>query len=140
MSCEGQADYYAGSVCFKRLIAISSSRDEITEAGPVLKSKCQNLAGKKGKDYDDCVRGANGGQGFLNLVMDFPISCELEDQEIASDLIRDSYPGRQCRLDTIVNASLCSEKLPLSMHPSDDTKNSCKASFAKRPACWFPAH
>jgi hypothetical protein len=88
LSAEGQADYYAGKTCFRLITKGQINEDRISEAG--LK--------------------------FLTLVMDFPISISTPDQTISPVLIRDSYPGRQCRLDTIV---LGGRNLP-------------------RPACWFP--
>ena len=140
MSSEGQADYYASSACFKRMLTLEkqSPRIDLKRVGPVLKNKCQAIAKKNGKDLEACLRSALGGLDFLNLVRDFPISCEHEDKNIAPQLIRDSYPERQCRLDTIINGTLCSEVLPLSLHPFDDSKNTCVSSYALRPKCWFP--
>lgn len=87
LSSEGQADYYAGMECFKKITKDDSSVDRISQAG--LK--------------------------FLNLVYDFPISIETPDLSVTPELIRDSYPGRQCRLDTIVAG----------------------AKKLARPSCWF---
>ncbi|WP_133566619.1 hypothetical protein [Bacteriovorax stolpii] len=140
MSSEGQADYYASSACFKRILTLEkhSSKIDLKRAGPALKKKCQVIAKKEGKDFEICLRSALAGLDFLNLVRDFPISCEHEDKTVAKELIRDFYPDRQCRLDTIINGTLCSEVLPLSLHPFDDSKNTCVASYALRPKCWFP--
>lgn len=140
MSSEGQADYYASSACFKRMLTLEkqSPKIDLKRAGPVLKNKCQVIAKKNGTDLEACLRSALGGLDFLNLVRDFPISCEHEDKSIAPQIVRNSYPERQCRLDTIINGTLCSEVLPLSLHPFDDSKNTCVSSYALRPKCWFP--
>lgn len=87
MSAEGQADYFAGSECFQKITESSVTPERIEKAG----------------------------LSFLNLVMDFPISIDTPDLTVTPVLIRDSYPGRQCRLDTIVRA----------------------ARNQSRPACWF---
>lgn len=76
LSAEGQADYYAGSTCFRELVRNASSK-----------------------------RIEKAGLDFLNLVKVFPISVNTPDPFITPDLIRDSYPSRQCRLDTIVRAA-----------------------------------
>jgi hypothetical protein len=87
LSAEGQADYFAGSECFRKITKEKVSNARIAEAG--LK--------------------------FLTIVKDFPISLSTPDKSIAPLLMRDSYPGRQCRLDTIVAG----------------------AKGAARPACWY---
>ena len=140
MSSEGQADYYASSSCFKRMLELEkkSSPIDTKRIGPALKNKCEVIGNKKGRDLEICYRSSLAGLDFLNLVFDFPISCELEDKSTAPEMIRDSYPARQCRLDTIINGTLCSEVLPLSLNSFDETKNSCLSSFALRPKCWFP--
>lgn len=139
MSSEGQADYYASTSCLQRMIALEKKSPgvDLKRVGPVLKHKCQEVAGKNLKDLEACYRTALAGLDFLKLTFDFSISCELEDDGIASQTMRDIYPDRQCRLDTIVNGALCPEILPLSLDPSDSAKNTCQALFAKRPQCWF---
>lgn len=112
MSAEGQADYYASFVCFRELVKTQEGEDIVSvdwnRVGPLLFQKCSadNL----------CLRAAIGGLDFLNLVQDFPISCESHDPKVTTMLIRDSYPERQCRLDTLIEG----------------------ARFGQRPKCWFP--
>ena len=131
LSSEGQADYYAGLSCFKELVKLAEG-DNIQSAdasriGPKLKAKC-------GEDQL-CLRGALAGVDFLNLSFDFPISCEVKDEEEAQVLIRDSYPARQCRLDTIVNASACNQLPNLSLDFDNASKNECETN--QRPLCWY---
>lgn len=131
LSSEGQADYYAGLSCFKEMIKLAEG-DNIIPAnmariGPNLKAKCG--------DDQLCLRGALAGVDFLNLNYDFPISCEVKDEEETPVLIRDSYPGRQCRLDTIVSASACNEMQMLSLDFDDASKNECESN--QRPLCWY---
>lgn len=131
LSSEGQADYYAGLSCFKELVKLAEGDDiqpaDASRVGSNLKAKC-------GEDQL-CLRGALAGVDFLNLNFDFPISCEVKDEEVTPVLIRDSYPGRQCRLDTIVNASACNDLQSLSLDFSDATKNECESN--RRPLCWY---
>lgn len=141
MSAEGQADYYASSACFKKLLdlevkVIPFSYDT-SRVGPVLRNKCINSAGLKGSALEACFRSALAGLDFLNLVKDFDISCELHDDEVVESTINDTYPSRQCRLDTMINGTLCKERLPLAMHEYDASKNTCLSHYAQRPACWY---
>jgi hypothetical protein len=87
LSAEGQADYFAGLECFRKITSEDVKTDRIAKAG-----------------FE-----------FLTLVFPFPISIETPDLSVSPFLIRDSYPARQCRLDTIIAGA---------------NKNS-------RPACWF---
>lgn len=136
-SSEGQADYYATLVCFRLLAAstrVGEPRTDLKRAGPVLLEKCKDQ--KKEKDL--CVRTALAGMDFLNLIKDFPISCETTDPQVADRMIRDSYPSRQCRLDTLINGARCMEDINLVLHFFDQKADDCKASVARRPVCWFP--
>lgn len=74
LSAEGQADYYAGLECFRKITNENVSSERIAKAGVE----------------------------FLNLVREFPIAINTPDLSVTPELIRDSYPGRQCRLDTII--------------------------------------
>lgn len=141
MSAEGQADYYASTTCFKKLIDIEVKIIPYTydssRVGPILKNKCMNTAGFKGVSLETCYRSALAGMDFLNLVKDFDISCEVHDDKIVETTMSDSYPGRQCRLDTIINGALCNERLPLVMDQFEDRKNTCLSDYARRPKCWY---
>lgn len=86
LSAEGQADYYSAE-CFRKLTDNKVSSDRIAKAG---------LA-------------------FLTLVKKFPIAINTPDLSVTPELIRNSYPSRQCRLDTIVRA----------------------ARGESRPLCWY---
>lgn len=140
MSSEGQADYYASMVCFRKMLEIESDegpKPDFSRVGPRLKSKCEDLAGFKGEELKACLRAGLAGEDFLKLVFEFPISCEQQDDEISPVLIRDSYPGRQCRLDTIVSGALCSEPQPLVLEFNEMRMSGCGQEYALRPGCWY---
>jgi hypothetical protein len=142
MSSEGQADYYAGLVCFKKLVRFSEQENiekiEDPRIGPELKRKCYQVAGLEEDELALCYRAALGGLDFLTVTHDFPISCETEDTSIAPDLIRDTYPPRQCRLDTIIRGASCPDDFPLALDFYQDETNSCRMNYAERPLCWYP--
>ena len=133
MSSEGQADYYAGLSCFKNLVKEAEGSNieqaDRNRVGPVLKAFCQ--------EDQLCLRSALAGLDFLRLTYDFPISCEERDDTETPELIRDSYPARQCRLDTIMNASACGDQSPLMLDFSNASVNTCTQSELARPICWY---
>lgn len=137
MSSEGQADYYASAVCFKKLVDHARRRGQLerlnlSEVGPILKNKCD-----RSDEHEICLRAALGGKAFLNLIHEFPISCEHHDSSITPRLIRDMYPARQCRLDTMIQGSFCGGELPHTLDFEDAGANSCLAPGAQRPLCWY---
>lgn len=138
MSSEGQADYYAGLVCFKKLARLSDIAVDEARIGSELRRKCQELAGFEEDELELCYRAALGGLDFLTVTYDFPISCETEDTSVAPDLIRNTYPSRQCRLDTIIRGASCPDDFLLALDFTHDSSNSCRMSYAERPPCWHP--
>ena len=141
LTSEGQADYYASLVCFRKLLEIESSlspKPDYQRAGARLKQKCETLAGYKKQKLQTCLRTGLAGEDFLKLTFDFSISCEKADDSIAPHLIRDFYPDRQCRLDTIVNGALCSESHLMVLDFDRMEDNGCRQNYATRPACWYP--
>lgn len=140
MTSEGQADYYASLVSFRKMLELETlefPRPDYSRAGPRLKRKCEEEAGFKGEELQACLRAGLAGEDFLKLVFDFPISCENFDESIAPNLIRDFYPSRQCRLDTIVSGALCSENQTFVLDFNLMDKNGCGQEYAARPACWY---
>lgn len=141
MTSEGQADYYASLVCFRKMLeleSLNSPKPNYKRVGERLKRKCEVEADFKNAELETCLRTGLAGEDFLKLTFDFPISCEKFDESVSPQLIRDFYPDRQCRLDTIVNGALCSENQSLVLDFDLMANNSCRREYAKRPACWFP--
>ncbi|MGE3683480.1 MAG: ImmA/IrrE family metallo-endopeptidase [Bdellovibrionales bacterium] len=145
MSSEGQADFYAGAVCFRHLVrgqdhsvALASDTYKIT---PRLARMCDRAWGLGSEESLICRRAALGGENLLLLVKDFAISFETPDPQIAPVLVRDILPGRQCRLDTIVAAATCRREgaeNSLVMSPTDPIPNGCPGQpEAERPPCWY---
>lgn len=140
MSSEGQADYYASLVCFRKMLLEQRGEEpkpDFLRVGPKLKAKCEVTAGLRGEDLQICLRTGLAGEDFLKLVFEFPISCEKEDTSITPELLRDSYPGRQCRLDTIVNGALCGDVQPMVLDFNIQSQNTCGSVHAARPGCWY---
>lgn len=107
-SSEGQADYFATQDCFEKMATDSYRPVSVPQ---VVHDKCVQYT----QNVEMCERKAMASLEFLNITKPFPISFETPDTTEAPRLIRDSYPTRQCRLDTLLNGALGLE----------------------RPKCWF---
>lgn len=126
ISGEGQADYYATAVCFRKVTQGEDHR-------AALRGKTIPAAVRTACPTPVCMRAAMASFEFLNLVMDFPIFFETPDPHIAPRTFVE-YPSRQCRLDTLFRGSLCEMDLSLDLRRAQ--KRECEGSF-ERPACWL---
>ncbi len=140
MSSEGQADYYASLVCFRQLVAgqdhqkaLSSSAQNSSRVSQL----CKASHSESPENAMICQRAAYGALNMLQLAMDFPISLEKQDTANTPALIRNTYPERQCRLDTVFAGALCRKKFPAILDMMDSQKNDCDQEEAKRPKCWY---
>ena len=134
VSSEGQADYYATLVCFRKLVAGQAHHIEKVSA----KKDCDLSHGANTEASKICQRAVLGSENFLLLAQDFPIAINKPDASRAPALIRDMYPDRQCRLDTFVAGALCStQTTEFSLDFNNSAANECAQSQARRPACWY---
>lgn len=116
ISSEGQADYYAVSSCFPKLLMGGAAEQPKPVVGLNVVSQCDESWGANSFRSIICMRAIRAGYDFLRLSFDFDISFDAPDEFISPVLIRNHYPSRQCRLDTFISGSL---------------KNK------SRPPCWF---
>lgn len=141
-SAEGQSDYYASAVCFRRLVQRQTTQEHqemLKESNPpqVLINQCDRIWGESTNTSLTCQRAALGGLNMLLLVKDFDISFDKKSPERVSETIRDFYPSRQCRLDTALAGALCKSDLPLVLDFNDPLRETCENREGKRPGCWF---
>ena len=142
MSSEGEADYYATLVCFRKMIEGQDHRAALGERKipDRTKTKCEHSWGIGTDDALACERTALASLDFLNFVVDFPISLERNAPEVVAEPIIDQYPTRQCRLDTLVAGALCRTSYPLQLDRNQAATSDCPQLEARRPACWYPHH
>ncbi len=140
MSSEGQADYYASSVCFRQLVAGQDHQKALISLGQNsarVSQLCKASHSESPQNAMICQRAAYGALNMLLLAADFLISLDKQDTTSAPALIRNLYPERQCRLDTFVAGALCRKKFPTILDMIDSEKNDCDQEEAKRPKCWY---
>lgn len=147
-SVEGQADFWATSVCFRKYMTIAPGRAPFKLHNKV-KSNC-DLQYHTVQDREICYR---TGQASLetaeflysNSEQDWP---SLESKPLPKiGYTNQGHPQSQCRLETFLAGSLCiydesDEARVNRIHKSDlVTSSLClnerKEMVEKRPGCWF---
>ena len=141
LSAEGQADYYASSVCFRRLVGGEDHRESLKgrQIPQRLLQQCGAAWGDQTPASFLCLRTAVAGLDFLNLVKEFPISLSDRDETVVEKTLIGEYPSRQCRLDTLKAGALCRAKAPLDFVRKDKSAEGCARGPGARPACWHKA-
>lgn len=136
---EAQADYAATQTCFRKLVRGQRHQEHLNGTGrsPRLVSLCEAAWGPGSEDSLICQRAALGGYNMLRLVLDFPISFETPSTLIASKTESESYPERQCRLDTSLAGALCRDERPVILPATDAAQSECSHPEGARPACWY---
>ncbi|MBX3019678.1 MAG: hypothetical protein KF767_17450 [Bdellovibrionaceae bacterium] len=134
LSGEGQSDYYAASACFHLLAHANETETGFLSPAEEseLDRRCVNA-----RDLVLCRRNARAGLGLLTLVKEFPISFLTPSPERVKVTNADTYPSRQCRLDTILAGALCRMPLGKRGDPLDPRHGACGDPEAERPLCWF---
>lgn len=137
MSSEGQSDYYANSICFRNIVQKQNHFLYLKNVPASVVQLCNEAWGPSTKNSQICQRAALGGENFLKLTFDFPISFDTPSTEVTDKTIKDSYPSRQCRLDTLLAGALCRESFPLKLDLHDPSKYNCSNKIGQRPSCWY---
>lgn len=148
-STEGQADYYATSVCAKRIFTLLPAPFLDSFSYPKdIKMKCQeNTNGRK--EAQICARAIIASQALIRGLSNRPHIWNSTDPSVASQTVgitpqpqtgQYQYPSDQCRMETLVKGALCQQL----EHPSNQellgtlgSKAFCQNGPFKRPACWY---
>lgn len=150
-SAEGQADFWASSVCIKKYFQQYPTEVAIKD-GTAKKSCDAKYAGDK-EAQKICYRGTQAG---LSLALFVGLASEgrapnFDFPDKRTPLITNQlHPNSQCRLDTFLSGSLCvledtsvafEEKLLTDKLITDyrctETVDGQLVQLEKRPKCWF---
>ncbi len=124
-SAEGQCDYFAASECLKNYRRAFQLESEVN---PECVASFDDAQAQR-----DCSFTMKAAQGFAKM-LEFlsqyreSYSIETPDQSTVTQIIFNSYPSPQCRVDTIVAGAFCELK---------EGKARCESEASQRPACWF---
>lgn len=139
-SSEGQADYYSTATCFRKLVQGQNHDQSLQhqQISPELILQCQQVWGRDTSDSKICIRAGVGSLKLLQLNADFQISFVSPAIERPQKVLRDEFPTRQCRLDTMLAGALCRSSLELQLPSGEGSYQYCENPEGNRPPCWFP--
>lgn len=116
-SSEGQSDYYAASVCMKKIF-----QENIPIYTPQIVTKKVEELCRETDDFAICIRIANAGREFFEYLKvmyseygSVFITPDMDTPEAAGLSATYEYPSFQCRLDTLIAG----------------------ATNQARPSCWY---
>ena len=132
-SNEGQSDYFAPHVCFRKMI--DRSVDPISSVEPKVTADCNGFW-QNSKNRYICKRGMMGGLSLARLLGALggtAVDINRKDPSVVSRT-SDAHPAAQCRLDTMVAAALCKNSWNDRVIPRSAAQSySCN----NRPRCWY---
>lgn len=135
MSCEGQADFYSTSQCFRKLAKIVPELNIKTDLTNPLSEECFHSF-KSESDVASCLSGVQIAKklayvyqdvlGLMGIPTHFQNRFDDSVTERTLNYVGE-YPELECRYQTIIHGLLCSEVLD----------GECVDSKWARPLCWF---
>lgn len=142
-SKEGQSDYYAAAVCLKKMLPHVPLLGRKIIVPEVTTAKCKQVY-KTTDEVALCERIANASYEMVFSIYSifhkfgddgkyhYKPSLTQQESKYLGDV---EYPNVQCRLDTMVAASLCTEKVG---NGKDGICNKEEGyTIGLRPACWY---
>ncbi len=145
-SNEGQADYYANLKCLRKVFAepATAAFTRTVSSDETARRSCDTLFSKP-EDRALCFRNAMAGKSVAALFM----ALRNETKEPGFDtpdpavvgVMFDKHPGTQCRMDTYLQGSLCTQPLSSVLSDTDPAAGTCTRSggfqAGFRPLCWY---
>lgn len=145
-SNEGQADYYANLKCLRKVFAESGSTGFTrAAAGDETARRSCDAAYSNPEDRALCFRSAMAGKSVAALFMALRNETveprfDTPDPAVVNTMF-DKHPGTQCRMDTYLQGSLCSQPLSSVLSDTDPAAGTCTRSggfqTGFRPLCWY---
>lgn len=145
-SNEGQSDYYANMKCLKQVFADSSSLSftRLSGSDEVAEKSCNAMYASP-QDRAVCVRAAMAGKSVAYLFQILRKETVIPRFDTPSPVVVTSmmskHPPTQCRMDTYLAGSLCTQPVSAPLSPTDPTVGTCirSAGFQAgfRPLCWY---
>ena len=144
-SNEGQADYFAGLKCMRRVlenddnIAIVADMNVDAEATKQCESVYQSAS-----EVALCQRIAMAGKSLGQLLGSLGGNSKISFDTPDTKMVRqtnDAHPAAQCRLDTYMAGMLCDKSILEDVSRTDAIPGTCikKDGYAQgvRPLCWY---
>ena len=144
-SNEGQADYFAGLKCMRRVLENDDNIAVVAEMqiDEEATTKCETIY-KSASEVALCQRITMAGKSLAMLLGDLGGSSNVKfttpDLSVVSRT-NDNHPQAQCRLDTYLQGSLCDKAISDDVDGKDALKGVCLKKdgyeLGLRPFCWY---
>jgi hypothetical protein len=145
-SNEGQSDYFANLKCLRLVFAEKMSKDftALSEGDEVAMQGCDAMYSES-LDRAVCYRAAMAGKSVAYLFKALRNETVTPRYDTPSATVVTTmmsvHPPTQCRMDTYLAGSLCTQPVSGALSESDPTVGTCtrKAGFQAgfRPLCWY---
>jgi hypothetical protein len=144
-SNEGQADYFAGLKCMRRVL---QSDDNVTIVSTMTvdaeaTKQCSSVY-KSESEIALCQRIAMAGKSLGQLLGDLGGNSNVNFTTPDKKVVRstnDNHPAAQCRLDTYFQSMLCDKSIDEDLSKASPIPGACikKDGFTQgvRPLCWY---
>lgn len=143
---EGQADYYAGLKCLRRVFAADNNSKIIRdrkEVDPTLAKECSNSY-KSDQDVAICIRIGYAGLSVATLFKELKKEqqaprFETPDPKVVVQTDH-RHPATQCRLDTYFQGAICTVAISEDVSDNDPDIGTCSEKYfsrGTRPLCWY---
>jgi hypothetical protein len=138
---EGNSDYFAYQVCMKKMLANEMFAGD--DYPQTVLDKCDDVYSNDEKKHTVCLKSIMSAISLSNLLATLnrdQVSIDTYDPLVVKST-NTSYPSTtQCRLDTMVAGSVCTQPWNDSVIPKSEAvsnKQLCAVGIGKRPVCWF---
>lgn len=132
MSAEGQSDFFASALCFKKY-ALNYDLPVPTEQNPYGTALCYDKFKNENAQFELCLQTLKAGNDLAKVLVftsfrDIEVAYDTPSNEVVDQTNTDGYPSIQCRLDTFMRGSLAKYNAK-HINLSDEAE--------LRPECWF---
>ena len=144
-SNEGQADYFAGLKCMRRVLENDDNSAIVSKMSidAEVTTKCESIY-KSESDVALCQRVSMAGKSLAMLLGSLGGSSNVQFTTPDSKIVtktNDNHPAAQCRLDTYFQGTLCDKAISDDVDGKDALKGVCLKrdgyEFGTRPLCWY---
>ncbi len=145
-SNEGQSDYFANLKCLRLVFADKSSKGftALSEGDEVALQGCEAMYSSE-EERGICYRAAMAGKSVAYLFKALRNETVTPRYDTPSQTVvttmMSAHPPTQCRMDTYLAGSLCTQPVDAALSESDPAVGTCtrKAGFKAgfRPLCWY---
>ncbi len=145
-SNEGQSDYFANLKCLRLVFSDKASKNftALSEGDEVALQGCEAMYSSDA-DRAVCYRAAMAGKSVAYLFQALRNETVTPRFDTPSPVVvnamMSAHPPTQCRMDTYLAGSLCTQPVGAVLSETDPTVGTCtrKAGFQAgfRPLCWY---